>query len=229
MTETDKLKQLYTSTITKLTENLANEKKRNDELNGRIKELEEIIEDTKRSNSSVSAIRTSEKEKKVAELYASGLASGFIYKVMLEQLNMDLSINDIDKIISNLKGDGRGISIDLIDHYNNAKKIFAEKNVIDKQYFVSSMRKKFELLEDEYTTSLMIAKNEGNEDAKRKILDALTKLYQVEATSFSKNNLAVFGKQASESQTKDYDDQVAQLFGDDSSDNKTVIKFKKVQ
>ena len=222
--ESDKLKAFYTATVTKITENLSAEKERVKELNGRIKELEQIVEDGKKVGNGISPIRTSEKEKKVAELYASGLPSGFIYKVLMEQLHINVSLNDIEKIVSNLEGDGRSVSIELLDHYLKSKKIFTEKNTVEKGFFTSSLYKKFKLLEEEYSILLMEAKDEGNAEEKRKILDQMARLYQIEATTFSKNTLSIFGKQSAESVTKDYDEQVDALFGGSES---KIVSFKR--
>lgn len=223
--DAEKLKSFYTATVSKLTENLSAEKERVKELTGRVKDLEQTIEDYKRLGSGTSCMKASDKEKKVAELYASGLPSGFIYKMFMEQLHIDMSLNEIEKIVSRLEGDGKAISLDLLNHYVEAKKIFTEKNTVEKGFFASSLYKKFKLLEEEYSILLMIAKDEGNNEERRKIVDLMGRLYQIEASTFSKNTLAIFGKQSVENITKDYDTQVDELFG--TAGESKIVAFKK--
>ena len=221
--DNDSAKKLLKNTISKLTENLQSEKNRNKELEARLKEAEEIISTYKKEGTN-SAIRTSDKEKKVVELYAQGIPAGFIYKIFLEQLYIDIGLQEIEKLIMYIDSNSPKIPVELMEHYITSKKVFTEKSSLDKGFFASSLYNKFKLLEGEYSISLMKAKDSDDEESKRKILDQMAKLLQIQATVFSKNTLSIFGSKTTENITADYDKEVSSLY-DDSEGN--VIRFKK--
>jgi UDP-glucose 6-dehydrogenase len=110
-----------------------------------------------------------------------------------------------------------------MEYNNEMKEVFVKRNTIEKGFFASSLHQKFKMLEDEYSISLIKAKEEMDEIRKTKILELMTKLYQAEAQAFSKNTLAVFGKQNVEKTTEDYDKDVENIFGSEK-----IVSFKKV-
>lgn len=221
--EQDSAKKLLKNTISKLTENLQSEKNRNKELELRIKEADEIIATYKKGGVGA-PIRASDKEKKIVELYAQGIPAGFIYKIFIEQLYIDIGLQEIEKLIMYIDSSSPKLPLELMEHYVLSKKVFTERSSLDKGFFASSLYNKFKLLEGEYSISLMKAKDSDDEESKRKILDQMTKLLQVQATVFSKNTLSIFGSKNTENITADYDKEVNALF-DDSEGN--VIRFKK--
>ena len=218
----DKTMEFAKNTITVLTQNLKQEKALNSELIKRVKELEEMLNDIKKNtNSNIVSLKATSKEKQIVELYARGVPVGFIKKVFDEQLYIDVSIEEIETLIMSLTGNR--CSVELMEYYNEMKEIFVKRNTIEKGFFASSLHQKFKMLEDEYSISLMKAKEEMDEVRKTKILELMTKLYQAEAQAFSKNTLAVFGKQNVEKTTEDYDKDVENIFGSEK-----IVSFKKV-
>lgn len=221
--EQDNAKKLLKSTISKLTENLQSEKNRVKELEARLKEAEESIATFKKSGGT-SPIRASDKEKKIVELYAQGIPAGFIYKIFIEQLYIDIGLQDIEKLIMYVDSNSPKLPLELMEHYILSKKTFTEKSTLEKGFFASSLYNKFKLLEGEYSISLMKAKDSDDEEAKRKILDQMAKLLQIQASVFSKNTLSIFGNKNAENITADYDKEVSSLF---DSEDSNVIRFKK--
>ena len=130
----------------------------------------------KNTNSNIVALKATSKEKQIVELYARGVPVGFIKKVFDEQLYIDVSIEEIEMLIMSLTGNK--CSVELMEYYNEMKEVFVKRNTIEKGFFASSLHQKFKMLEDEYSISLIKAKEEMDEIRKTKILELMTKLYQ---------------------------------------------------
>ena len=140
-------------------------------LEAQIQKLEKEIEKNRRANLIVNSV---DKFKKIVQLYAFGYSAGMIYKVLTEEYNMDTTVEEIDAFINKIDF----ADIEIQEYYVQCKKSFQEKAELDKSFLASSNIKKFALIENELSISLVKAKESGDEATKLKVMDLLIKVYE---------------------------------------------------
>ena len=135
---------------------------------------------------------TNDTDRKVIKLYSQGYSSGFIYEILNKELNTAISVNSIEKIIHSIEGDRMEIDNDLLQYFIECKRLFEDQQSLSKGLFASTIYKKLQILEENYSQCLISAKEMDDTKEQRMILDSILKLTKEKATIFSKNILDIF-------------------------------------
>ena len=157
------------------------------------------------------------KEKEIIQLYAYSLSNGFIFKVLNEEQGMDVTLSEIEELISKIDR----LPPDLMEYYAKCKQAFYEKSEIDKNFLTSATIKKYSLIENELSVSLMKAKESNDEQLKIKVIDQLVKIYDKQSNLFMKGSGYIDKKQLNDI-LESYDNKKEEII---SSGN--IIQFKK--
>ena len=147
-----------------------------------------------------------DKYKEVIRMYAFGFSTGNIYKILTEEKSVDMTLTEVGRIVDKIDY----LSPELHAYYIECKKEFKEKLKIDQGFFASAIYKKYQLLENEASESLTIAKEMGDEAMKLKCIDQLSKIYDKLSTSFFKNGIGSADTGSVDDLMNDYEEQIEQ-------------------
>lgn len=118
------------------------------------------------------------KMKEIIRLFAFGYSTGMIFKMLTEEKGMNITIQEIDIAVSKIDL----LNKDLHKYYLECKEEFKIKAQVDSGFYNTTIYKKYALLENETSISLVKAKEEGNETLKLKCIEQLNKIYEKLAT-----------------------------------------------
>ncbi|MGL5576775.1 MAG: hypothetical protein ACRDD8_05280 [Bacteroidales bacterium] len=150
-------------------------------------EYEDKIKELKRQNLKLvkAQVRKSneEKYKSVLRLYANGFGVGLIYKTLVEEEGEEITIDEIRSLIDRVDI----LDTELRQYYFDCKKEFAENVKVNKDFFASTIYKKFQLLENVVSEELITAQEVGDSETIMKCVTELKNIYKEMSSTFFKN------------------------------------------
>lgn len=159
-------------------------------------------------------LSTDDRSKEVLKLFAYGYGVGLIHKIMTSEMGLEITIDEIVMLTSKVEV----LNSELFKYYLECKKDFKEMSTIDSGFMKSILYKKFSLLENEMTESLVKAKMLDDESLQLKIREQLSQLYDRMAKSFAKNMEDLSNDNSVEELMEDYNNK-------DLSSNENIIVF----
>lgn len=165
----------------------------------RIAELKEEIRKLQKRNIALGQNKD-EVTRHIIRLSATGFNIKNIYDIMTQQLNIDVSVEQIKLVVDTIDN----LPKELYQYYLQCKKEFRDKTIMDKNFFSSVIYKKYQLLENALSEQLVRAQENEDDKIISSCIQQLKSVYDSMSQCYSKNGINVDSDQTLEDLMEGY-------------------------